>query len=386
MSRTAQVPPVALARLVERARHYLYRLHQRLLPAPAAMLEMIVAAWTSQAITAAAQLGVADALADGPLPIGELAARVGADADTLARLLRALIGRGVFRHRRDGRYELNSLAATLRSDAPASALWPARFYGSREQRERWSLLVHSIRTGDSVVPALHGKHGFAYFADNPEHADLFHRTMTSISELTTTSVVAGFDFGAYANIVDVGGGQGALLAAILAAAPASCGVLYDVPGVVAGAAKLLRERNVADRVRIVEGSFFDGVPSGADAYVLKNIVHDWPDDTAVQILRNVRASAGPRATVLLIELVIPEHDRDFAGKWADLEMLLHLGGRERTATEYSELLGQAGFRATRVVPTASPLSIVEARVAERVNPIRPPTVSPTALPVSPRFR
>jgi C-methyltransferase len=360
---TTRVPPAKLARIVEWIRHHLYRLNQRLAPAPAAMMEMIIATWTSQAITVAAELGVADALASGPLPIDELAARVGADADALRRLLRALISRGIFRQRRDGRYELNSLADTLRSDAPVSMVWAARFYGSREQRERWTLLEDSIRTGTAVVPALRGKESFDYFAEEPELAELFNRTMTSISELTDVSVVAAYDFSAYPTIVDVGGGHGPLLAAILAAAPASRGVLYDLPQVVASAPSLLRKRNVADRVRIAEGSFFDSVPSGGDAYLLKNIMHDWPDEKAVQILRNVRAAAGPGATVLLVELVIPKHDRDFAGKWADLEMLLNLAARERTAAEYRDLLSQAGFRMIRVVQTASPLSVVEARAA-----------------------
>jgi C-methyltransferase len=363
MSTSAKVPPAKLARVVERIRHHLYRLHQRLTPAPAAMIEMILAGWTSQAITVAAQLGVADALADGPLPIDQLAARVDADADALRRLLRALISRGVFRYRRDGRYELNSLADTLRSDAPASMKSAARFYGSQEQRERWTLLVDSVRTGTSVVPALRGKSSFDYFAEEPELAELFNQTMTSVSEMTDATVVAGYDFGAYPTIVDVGGGHGPLLAAILAAAPASRGVLYDLPLVVASAPSLLREQGVADRVVIAEGSFFDSVPGDGDAYVLKNIIHDWPDEKAVQILRNVRAAAGNRTTVLLIEFVIPTHNREFPGKWVDLEMMLNLGARERTAAEYRDLLSQAGFRMTRVVQTASPLSVVEARAA-----------------------
>jgi hypothetical protein len=363
MSTTVKVPPAKLARAVEWTRHHLYRLHQRLTPAPAAMFEMILAAWTSQAITVAAQLGVADVLADGPLPIDELAARVDADADALRRLLRALISRGIFRQRRDGRYELNSLSDTLRSDAPVSMTSAARFYGSQEQRERWTLLVDSIRTGNAVVAALRGKESFEYFADKPELAELFNQTMTSISELTDATVVAGYDFSVYPTIVDVGGGHGPLLAAILAAAPASRGVLYDLPPVVANAPSLLQEQQVADRVHIAEGSFFDDVPSNGDAYVLKNIIHDWPDEKAVQILRNVRAAAGPRAMVLLVELVIPRHNRDFPGKWADLEMMLNLGARERTAAEYRDLLSEAGFRMTRVVQTASPLSVVEARPA-----------------------
>jgi hypothetical protein len=288
---------------------------------------------------------------------------VGADPDALGRLLRALIGRGVFCRRDDGRYQLNSLASTLRSNAPVSMASAARFYGSREQRERWTLLVDSIRTGRSVVPVLHGMESFDYFAEHPRHAELFNRTMTSISQLTDAAVIAGYDFGAYPTIVDVGGGHGPLLAAILASAPASQGVLYDLPEVVSVAPKMLCKSDVADRVHIETGSFFDRIPAGGDAYVLKNIIHDWPDDKAVQILRNVRTAAGPHATVLLVELVIPDHDRDFPGKWADLEMLLNLAARERTADEYRKLLSQAGFRMTRVVQTASPLSVVEARVA-----------------------
>src|SRR3954467_8217049 len=274
MPTTAKVPPAKLARIVEWTRHHLYRLHQRLTPAPAAMIEMILAGWTSQAITVAAQLGVADALAGGPLPIDELAARVDADDDALRRLLRALVSRGVFRHRRDGRYELNSLADTLRSDAVVSMTSAARFYGSQEQRERWTLLVDSVRTGTSVVPALRGKSSFDYFAEEPELAELFNQTMTSVSEMTDATVVAGYDFSVYPTIVDVGGGHGPLLAAILAAAPGSRGVLYDLPAGVANGPDLLGLRGVADRVRIAEGSFFDGVPSNGDAYVLKNIVHD----------------------------------------------------------------------------------------------------------------
>jgi C-methyltransferase len=364
MPKDARVPPAGLARAVEWTRHHLLLLHQRMLPAPMAMMELVVSGWPAQAITTAAQLGIADALADGPLPIDELAARVGADADALRRLMRALIGRGIFRRRRDGRYALNSVAATLRSDAPISLKGAALFQGSQEQRERWTLLTDAVRTGESVVPALRGMDGFDYLIEIPDHADLFDRTMTSLAQMTLAVVVASYDFAAHHTIVDVGGGQGARLAAILRSTPGPMGVLYDVPRVVAGAPELLNTNRIADRVQIAEGSFFDHVPSGGDAYLLKNVIHDWPDDKALQILRNVRAAAGPGATVLLVEMVVRENGRDGPENWVDLEMLLNLGSRERTAEEYRNLLQQAGFRMTRVVPTASPLSVVEAVVDE----------------------
>lgn len=363
MSAASRVPPAKLARAVERVRHHLYRLHQRLAPAPVVMSEMILATWMSQALTAAAELGVADALADGPLPIDELANRVSADPDALARLLRALISRGVFRRRRDGRYALNRLADTLRSDAEVSLTGAARFYGSRQHREHWTGLTDSIRTGKPVVPALRGKEMFDYLAEDPEFGELFNQAMTSFSELATAMAVAVYDFSGFATIADVGGGHGRLLAAILAAAPDARGVLYDLPQVVAGAPALLQQHGIADRVQITEGSFFDHVPGGADAYVLKNIIHDWPDERALQILSNVRAAARDGATLLLVELVIPGHDREFLGKWADLEMLVIAGARERTAAEYRDLLQRAGFRMTRVVPTAAPFSLVEATTA-----------------------
>jgi hypothetical protein len=327
------------------------------------MIELILASWVSQAIQAAAQLRVADALAAGPLPLDVLAQRVGADPDALGRLLRALIGRGIFRQNRDGRYELNSLAETLRDDAPESMAAAARYYGSFQHREHWSMLVDSISTGQASVPRLRGKEFFDYLDDEPELALLFNETMTSISLLSEQSVVAAYPFGRDSTIVDVGGGHGRLLASILAATPDARGVLYDLPQVVADAPALLERAGVAERVHIDAGSFFEKVPAGGDLYVLKHIVHDWPDEQAGDILRNVRSAAGSDTRILLVEMVIPEHHRDFLGKWGDLEMLLCGNGRERTKDEYRDLLRRSGLEMTRVLQTASPYSLVEAKTA-----------------------
>jgi O-methyltransferase domain/Dimerisation domain len=329
-------------------------------PPPIVMLEMITEMWATQAIAAAADLGIADALAKGPLSADQLASAVDADADALRRLLRALIARGIFRQRRDGRYDLTPLADTLRSDADVSMAAFARFLGSPQHREHWSHLTDAVRTGRSVVPALRGKPVFEYLADEPELAEIFNDAMTSISELAIAPVIAAYDFNPYATIVDVGGGHGRLLAAILGAAPRARGILFDQPQVVAGAPAVLEEHHVADRVRIAEGSFFDTVPDGGDAYVLKNVIHDWPDDDAVRILGNVRKAAATGKNVLLVEGVLPGHDREFSGNWVDLEMLVTADARERTAAEYGELLRRAGFDMTRVVATAAPLSVVEA--------------------------
>ena len=360
MPRDVKIPPAKVARIVERFRHHLYRLHQRSAPSAVVMLELVTGAWVAQAIQVAAELGIADALAEDPLPLDDLADRVGADPDALRRLMRALISRGIFRQRRDGRYDLTALANALRSDARFSMYGWARVVGSPQHREHWSLLVESIKSGKAILPQLRGKEAFDYLRDEPELLKLHNDAMTGLDGPAAIAVVAGYSFSHYRTIVDQHQSCISELGPILAATPNARGVLYDLPEVVAGASALLRQRGVEDRVRVEGGSFFDSVPSGGDAYVLKWIIHDWPDEQAVAILRNVRVAAGADAMVLLVETVLPEHDRDFAGKWADLEMLLDANGRERDAAEYRDLLRQAGFRMTRVVQTASPFSVVEA--------------------------
>jgi hypothetical protein len=357
---SSKIPPAKLAQAIDQARHHLARLHRRMVPPPVAMMEMISNTWVAQAITAAAELGIADALAKGPLSADELAAAVNADADAISRLLRALSSRGIFRQRRDGRYDLTPLADTLRRDAEVSIAGWAQWLGSPQHREHWSHFSDAIRTGRSVVPGLRGKPMFEYLADEPELGEIFNEAMTGGSALTIGPVIAAYDFSPFATIVDVGGGHGRLLAEILAATPQARGILFDQPQVVAGAPAVLAERGVADRVQIAEGSFFESVPPGGDAYVLKSVIHDWPDDDAVRILRNVRNAAAVGSHLLLVEFVLPQHNREYVGNWLDLEMLLALDARERSAAEFERLFTSAGFRLKRVVPTASPFNVVEA--------------------------
>jgi hypothetical protein len=354
------VPPAQFARAAEVVRHHLGQLHRRMVPPSAAMMEMITNAWAAQAITAAADLGIADALAKGPKTVDELADAIDADADTVNRLLRGLISRGIFRLRRDGRYDLTPLGDTLRTDSKTSLRAFARFVGSPQEREHWSHVTESIRTGRAVVPELRGKSCFEYLAELPELDEIFNTAMTDLSALEIPAVVAAYDFSRFATIVDVAGGHGRLLAAILNATPQARGILFDQPHVVAGASPLLEEHGVADRVKLVEGSFFESVADGGDAYLLKHIIHDWPDDEAVQILSNIRKAAGLGKHVLIVEFVMPRHRREFPGYWMDLEMHVAAGARERTAAQYGRLLSRAGFRLTRVVETTSPIGIVEA--------------------------
>ncbi|BBY42913.1 methyltransferase [Mycolicibacterium celeriflavum] len=358
-----KIPPAGVVKAVDRIRHHLAQLHRKLTPAPIALMEMILATWFSQAITAAAQLGIADALAERPLTRNDLARTIDADPDAVGRLMRALISRGVFKQTRDGRYALNALGDALRSDSEVSMKGAALFYGSPEHREHWTHLSDSIRSGQPTIPMLRGKELFAYLESEPEFAALFNDAMTSISDMSEAALTAAYDFSRFGVIADVGGGHGGLLAGILAATPQARGVLFDLPKVVEGAPALLTSRGVADRVTIEPGSFFEKAPTGVDAYVMKNVIHDWPDEDAVKILRNIRAAASPNAKLLLFEMVIPDHNREFIGKLVDMEMLLLGGAKERTADQWRDVLSRAGFRLTRIVPSATPLSIIEAEIA-----------------------
>ncbi|WP_105348423.1 methyltransferase [Mycobacterium sp. ITM-2016-00318] len=357
----SRIPPAKLVRVIERVRHVLGMAHQRSAPPAGAMMEMILWAWRVQGISVAAELKVADALSDGPLTADDLARRVGADPDALARLMRALISEGIFKRRRDGRFALNALGETLRSDAPMSMAGMARMVGHPSYREHWSGLVDAARTGEAYPPKLRGMGSWEWLETQPEFAAVFNDAMTSVSDFAVAPVVAAYDFSPFSTIVDVGGGHGRLLSAIVAATPGARGVLYDLPAVVEGAPAFLTKYGVAERVQVIGGSFFDAAPCGGDAYVMKNVIHDWPDAEALTILKNVRKAAKPGSTLLLVEFVIPDHDRGFIGKWADMEMLVQVAARERTADEYRNLHEQASFQMTRVVPTAGPISLVEGR-------------------------
>ncbi|TSE01115.1 hydroxyneurosporene methyltransferase [Skermania sp. ID1734] len=358
-----KVPPARVVHVLDVVRSGVSALHRRMVPPPVALLEMINQCWATQAIYAAAKLDIAGALADGPLTATEIADKVGADPDGVQRLLRLLVSKGIFARDSSGRYRLNALADALRSDADASMRGFALFVGSPEHWEHWAHLTDSVRTGDPSVREIRGMPFFEFLSHKPEFGAIFDEAMTSLSELSTVPICAAYDFTRFDTIVDVGGGRGRLLAAILQQTPQSRGILFDQPHVVEAAAEVLAEQGVAQRCAVESGSFFERVPSGGDAYLLKHIIHDWPHDEALAILRTVRAAMPTGATLLLIEFVLPEGDEPHFGKLVDLEMLLSLGGRERTAQEFRDFLAEAGFELARIVPTAGPICVIEAKPA-----------------------
>ena len=325
------------------------------------MRQLTMGALVSQAISVIARFGVADALAAGPRQVDEIAELVGAHGPALYRVLRALGDVGVVAELENRRFALTPLGELLRSDVPGSLRGWATMFGMPFHRYPWTDLYETVQTGESAFDRVHDTKIFDYLAEHPEDAAVFDAAMTSISTSAAVSIVQAYDFARFSTIVDIGGGRGGLLAAILSANPHLQGVLFDVPAVVAGVGEEISGAEVIDRCKVVSGDFFDSVPEGGDAYLLGNIIPSWADDQAVEILRTCRAAMADTACVLLAEAVLPEGAAPSMSKLVDLEMLVMTsGGRQRTEAEHRALLGRAGLRLTRIVPSTGLISLVEA--------------------------
>ncbi len=329
------------------------------IPPSAQLMDMIFAFALSRSISVAAQFGIADQLKDGPKSADELAAALGLHARSLYRMMRALAGAGVFSEDADRRFSLTPLSDLLRSDAPESLRAFATFIAGDVNFTTWAKLPYSIQTGQRAFDHVHGDFYFDWIAQNQAEGKVFNDAMTSMSMGAGAAVLAGYDFTGINKLVDVGGGHGLLLAAVLQQYPQMKGVLCDAPSVVAEAGALLEESGVADRCETVGVNFFETVPAGGDAYIMKHIIHDWSDDECVTILNLCHAAMTDNGKVLIAEMVLPERNAPGVSKLLDLEMLQFMTGCERTAEEYRLLLDRAGFKLTRIVPTPSPYSVIE---------------------------
>lgn len=327
--------------------------------ASTALLTLINGFQVSQAIHVAARLGIADLLTGGPRSSEDLAAATGAHAPSLYRLLRALASVGVLYEDTDRRFSLTPLGDCLRSDSRSPVGPWASYIGEPAYRLAWGQLEHSVRTGETAFRHVHGMSAYEYRARNPEAGAIFDQAMTALSRGTNEVLLDAYDFGRFRCVVDLGGGQGALLAAILAKYRSVRGVLFDQPHVVEGAEHVLKAAGVADRCRIVAGSFFEGVPNGGDAYTLKFVLHNWADEEAVAILRMCRRAIAPDGALLAIEREVGPPNEDPRVKLGDLNMLVGPGGRERTRKEFEALFAAGGFRLVGATPTQAQISIIE---------------------------
>ncbi|RWP26359.1 methyltransferase [Mesorhizobium sp.] len=328
--------------------------------AAAELQKMVNGFQVSQAICVAATLGIADHLKDGKRSSGELAVLTNTHPQALYRLLRALASVGVFHEAEDRSFSLTPVGRALRSDVQHSVAPWAILAGRPYFRQAWSDLLHSVGTGENAFRHAHGKGVWEYRAEHPEESVIFDRAMTAMSRGVAAAVLAAYDFRRFSVVMDVGGGQGALLAEILRRNPGQRGILFDQPQVVAKAGPVFDAAAVADRCDIVAGDFFVSVPEGADAIVLKWILHDWDDDTNIRILKSCRRAIRPEGKLLVLESILAPPNEGAVAKFGDLNMLVMPGGQERTAEEFRLLLAASDFRVANIVEAGPRISIIEA--------------------------
>jgi len=328
------------------------------------LLEMITGMWVTQAIHVAASLGVADCLSEGARDIDAISEQLKCNADYLYRVMRALAGNGIFSEVSPRCFALTPSAQYLRSDVPGSLRSLSLTISDEWQWNCFGDLLETVKTGQSAMQRRYGvQDTFEYLTQQaPESGKIFDHAMTGWASSIHMAILESYDFSSFNSLVDIAGGHGVLISAILGRYPALNGVVFDLPNVAAGAAKTLAEAKVAERCEIVGGSFFEAVPSGKDGYLLSHILHDWGDEDCLKILRNIR-KAMPSASgqLLVVEMLIPEGNTPHFGKLLDVTMLsIFSGGRERTEADYVQLLKQADFAVERVVPTAGLVSVIEA--------------------------
>ncbi len=320
---------------------------------------MLSGYWISQAIYVAAKLGLPDLVKTGPRTVEDLAKATGTHAPSLYRLLRALASVGVFAEEHDRRFASTPPAECLRSDLPGSQRALAIMMGE-EHFACYGRLIDAVKTGETVFEKIYGQGVFEFLSQHPEQGRTFDEAMVGVHGQETAAMLAAYDFSDIGTLADVGGGNGSLLAATLKKFPKLRGMLVDLPNVAARARANFEAAGVLDRCQVVSGNFFQSIPGGADAYLMRHIIHDWDDQKATQILRHVHAALSGRGKLLLVEGVVQPGNNPSFTKLLDLTMLVIPGGKERSEAEFRRLLAQAGFRLARIVPTASEVSVIEA--------------------------
>ena len=339
----------------------------RMTDSASALRRLILGLRTTQLIAVAAQLGIADALHETPRSATELADELCVDADALRRLLRALARLGVFAETDDGRIAHTPLSEPLRGDAERSLRDVAQLYGAPWLWHAYGELLHSVRSGRPAFERAHGQPFYDYLDAHPTAAEQFNRAMSSFTAHEVAALAAACDVADAGTVVDVGGGHGALMAALLQRHPRLRGIVFERADVVEGARRTLADAGLAARCVCIAGDFFERVPGGADAYLLKSVLHNWRDDDALRILRACRRAMAPGARLLIAERVIAPGAAGAEAALFDINMMITVGGQERSAAEYGALLGAAGLKLQCTTATTSPLCVIEATMATSVR-------------------
>ena len=324
------------------------------------LMQIMGGAVLSRMVAAVAEYGIADLIEPGSSrPVAELASATGCHERTLYRCLRYLASHDIFEEKAQGSFALTPLGAALRTDAEGSFRDGARMLG--RMFPAVAELENTLRDGENGIVKSFGKPLFEYLPNHPELAALFDGGMTAIHGPETPAMLEAFDFSGIGTLADVGGGNGSLLTPLLLQYPAMKGILFDLGHVIERAKANLQKAGLGDRCEVREGSFFEAFPAGADAYLMRHIIHDWDDRQSIQILRNCRAVIPPHGRLFIVEAVVPMGNDPSPAKEFDMAMLIYPGGMERTEAEYRALFSAAGFEMAGVTPTPSPVSVVEGR-------------------------
>lgn len=324
------------------------------------LIQMGMGCWVSRIVYAAAKLGLADLLASGPMSTAALAEATKMNSSTLYRLMRTLASLGILTEHDAQRFSLTPLGEALKTGAPGSARSTLLYLAGQSAWGSWGEIMYSLETGKTGFDKAFGMPVFDYLSDHPEEASWFSEAMRGFHGAEPPAVAAAYDFSTIGTVVDIGGSSGGMLAAILGRHAGPRGLLFDLPHAVREAPALLQARGMAQRVDIQGGDFFKSIPAGGDAYVLSHILHDWNEEQCLIILGNCRKAVKPDSRLLIVEMVLPAGDTPHPGKMLDMTMLMMTGGQERNEAEYAALLAKASFRLTRVIPTESAASVVEA--------------------------
>jgi hypothetical protein len=323
-----------------------------------AMFQLMNGGYVAGAVACVAELRIPDLVESGPKSADELAAQIGANAQALYRLMRATACVGVLSEGSNGKFSQTPLSSVLRTDAtPGLRGWVA-MYGREWHTRGWGMLSHCVRTGKQAIDEIHGQPIFQFFAQHPEESAIFNEAMTNLSALDGPATAEAYSFAGLQTIVDVAGGHGALLAEILSRNPYMRGTLLEMPNVVEGA-KSGPLKPMLDRCSFASCDIFSDAVPAADAYIMKHIIHDWPDDKCVQILKACRKSVNPDGKLLVVDSVIQPGNNFEPGKFLDIQMLIFPGGRERTESQFRDIFNASGWKLTRLIPTAAAESIVE---------------------------
>jgi len=324
------------------------------------MVQMVGSYWLSQSLGAVARLGIPDRIAAQPRTSEEIAKAAGIDPDATRRVMRALASVGVFRQLEDSRFALTPLGETLRSNVPGSVRDFAVMLTDAPHWQSWGRFLETLKSGRSILKTVLGMELWEWYSHHPEDADAFSLAMGNLARMVAAELTKVVDFSEVQTVADVGGAHGVLLAAILQQHPHTRGILFDLPHVIEAAKGVIEAQGLSDRCVLSAGDFFREIPSGADVHVLKQILHDWDDERATLILDNCRRALRPNGRVLLVEMVLPPDEAPSPAHFIDLSMLVLLGGRERSASEFAALFEKSGFKPPRFISTDSPFELIEA--------------------------